>query len=745
MIKKLTKNKIIIISCILMLIIGTFICIMLLNGKSKASNNGTTSYEALQRRTKITHDGSSLQITRNSLSDEPLVSNGSWTILMYICGSDLESIFKCATQDIEEIMAAKWKDSNVSNLNFIIQTGGSNAWHTSEVDPNKIQRFKVTGDKLELLETLDYETSSNPDTLYNFLEWGVTNYPAEKMATILWDHGDGPIGGTFIDEKDPESRLSVNQLEYCLEKLSTKMTSKFEFIGFDTCLSGSIEYASILAPYTKYMIASAQVEPASGWTYTPIINQILKSPDTTGEALGEIICDEYKKANKKNGDHKKITMATYNLSKIDPVLQEIDKMSKHISETIKREHYKGSALIKTVGTKHAYGKYKELTDIGSIMETVTKPYTFSYDTTALNDALKEFICYAQVGKLFKAQGAVGLSIFFPRGSGPLYSTLQHYRNVCFSPYYQSLIDKVAYANLDYDFASYTEYDWTSTPYFYEETLDFLNVNINIFPEDKLHESLMGTKYASAGFLETWYNNIGIQSPVHPDSHPFLENLRRINPLFETNEEEMGKDIKYTLTLDEETVEGVYDVYNSVFYKDGDSLVCLGENNKVNFDTKTGKVSATINKEWYILPDGQHLTTYFDSYYEDDETNSKSTVYAIPVVINEIEATIKIEETITAEGNCEYTCLGIWDSNNNSSYEGRGFIPLEVGTTITPVYDVYNETDNEWYVEYGEEYTITSDFDFLLSNLPKGEYVFSFALDTKFTNHTYSEFKEFVVE
>ena len=82
------------------------------------------------------------------------------------------------------------------------------------------------------------------------------------------------------------------------------------------------------------MIASAQVEPASGWTYTPIVNEILKAPDTTGEALGEIICDEYKKANKKNGDHKKITMATYNLSKIDPVLQEIDKMSKHISETI---------------------------------------------------------------------------------------------------------------------------------------------------------------------------------------------------------------------------------------------------------------------------------------------------------------------------------------------------------------------------------------------------------------------------
>ena len=118
LIKKLTKNKIIIISCILMLIIGVFICIMLLNGKSNASNNGTTSYESLQRRTKITHDGSTLQITRNILSNEPLVTNGSWTILMYICRSDLESQFKCATQDIEEIMESKWKDKNTSLLHL---------------------------------------------------------------------------------------------------------------------------------------------------------------------------------------------------------------------------------------------------------------------------------------------------------------------------------------------------------------------------------------------------------------------------------------------------------------------------------------------------------------------------------------------------------------------------------------------------------------------------------------------------
>ena len=60
-------------------------------------------------------------------------------------------------------------------------------------------------------------------------------------------------------------------------------------------------------------------------------------------------------------------------------------------------------------------------------------------------------------------------------------------------------------------------------------------------------------------------------------------------------------------------------------------------------------------------------------------------------------------------------------------------------------DVYNESDKTWDVEYGEDYTIKSDFDFLFSDLPKGEYLFSFALDTKFSDHTYSEMKEFTIE
>ena len=45
----------------------------------------------------------------------------------------------------------------------------------------------------------------------------------------------------------------------------------------------------------------------------------------------------------------------------------------------------------------------------------------------------------------------------------------------------------------------------------------------------------------------------------------------------------------------------------------------------------------------------------------------------------------------------------------------------------PIYDVYNVKTKKFSIEYGQEYTIRSDFDFLLGKLPDGNYSYSFNL------------------
>ena len=57
----------------------------------------------------------------------------TWTIFIYLCGSDLESESMAATYNLEEIKQAYLGD----NINVIIETGGASQWYTSEIENDK--------------------------------------------------------------------------------------------------------------------------------------------------------------------------------------------------------------------------------------------------------------------------------------------------------------------------------------------------------------------------------------------------------------------------------------------------------------------------------------------------------------------------------------------------------------------------------------------------------------------------------
>ncbi len=41
------------------------------------------------------------------------------------------------------------------------------------------------------------ESKPQKERLFNFLEWGITNYPAEKIMLVIWGHGQGFIGEEY--------------------------------------------------------------------------------------------------------------------------------------------------------------------------------------------------------------------------------------------------------------------------------------------------------------------------------------------------------------------------------------------------------------------------------------------------------------------------------------------------------------------------------------------------------------------
>ena len=81
---------------------------------------------------------------------EPAAEEAEWTVLVYFCGSDLESKYAYATSNLAEIGAVSYpfdyrsfyseEDSTIAammrdigKVNILIETGGSRKWHAQSL------------------------------------------------------------------------------------------------------------------------------------------------------------------------------------------------------------------------------------------------------------------------------------------------------------------------------------------------------------------------------------------------------------------------------------------------------------------------------------------------------------------------------------------------------------------------------------------------------------------------------------
>ena len=120
------------------------------------------------------------------------------TIMVYLCGSDLESNYGSATSDLKEMLSADLGN----NVNLILYTGGTTKWRNNAISSNTNQIYQIKGGQLYRLEKNAGDVSmTKEDTLSGFIQYCKRNFPANRNMLILWDHGGGSVEGYAHDEK----------------------------------------------------------------------------------------------------------------------------------------------------------------------------------------------------------------------------------------------------------------------------------------------------------------------------------------------------------------------------------------------------------------------------------------------------------------------------------------------------------------------------------------------------------------
>ncbi len=433
---KLSLKKILIIAAI---IIGIIVISKSLGGGDLLSGLGTDGIANINDSgsSSVSADYSSYSkpdysVSKLARAKRYTPSNGDTvTVMIYMCGTDLESKYGMATKDLQEILSANISD----NVNVIIETGGCKAWKNRSISSTCNQIFKVENKKLRLLEkNAGTASMTDPKNLTKFIDYCEKNYDADRNILILWDHGGGSLTGYGYDEKDTSgASMTLSKINSALKSADCE----FDFIGFDACLMATLETALVCNNYADYLIASEETEPGTGWYYKNWLTELSKNTAVSTVDLGQTIIDDFVSACCSSTPSAKVTLSLTDLAELEGTVPESFRdFSSSTNEMIKSDDYKQVSDARAGVRQYAQQSRINQVDLVDLAQRIDTD-----ESKALAKTLHGCVKYNKS----TISRSNGLSIYFP------YETTKNVKSAVAS--YKDLGIDDEYANCIKSFAS----------------------------------------------------------------------------------------------------------------------------------------------------------------------------------------------------------------------------------------------------------------------------------------------------
>ncbi len=654
---------------ILLIMVVTFSVFAKLGGKSLFRTQ-TSTWRTGQTSTDngaYTPDMSVSELSRSKRT--VLLGDGKdiVTVMVYMCGADLEANYQMASSDIQEMIASDIGD----NVNIIIETGGVLYWKNNNISNKTNQRYKVTSDGLKLLQDGPGERSMvEASTLSDFIEYCKDTYPADRYALIFWGHGGGSVGGYGYDQHFPGNSMTLDEMGAALKKGNCE----FDFIGFDASLMATLETALVLEPYADYMIASQEVEPGIGWYYTGWISALSDNTSISTVELGKKLIDDYINEVKEKAPSIQATLSLIDLAELKgTVPSTFSAFAKSTGELIDNGEYKYISNARASTKEFSPQAKLHLIDLIHFTENMG-----TAEAEALSEALRGCIKYNRSS--INITNSNGISLFFPYGA-----TLR--MNSVLSTYDKIGIDK-EFSRCIKIFSSMA-----------------VGGQVNSWDSNNLLSPLSGGLTG------------GNQAPVNLGSLGYSwldkERIKASQDYYEQNRIDRSalvitqKNGQRVLALPDNQRELIQEMEMNVFLDDTEGFIELGLNNVYEYKDD-GDLIMEYDGKWLGI-NGQIVSYYMISEDRDAQGNY-SIRGRVPAFLNDRLVDIIV---VFDNENPDGTVLGAqikYEPETETGTLHKGLIDIEAGDKIDFLCGYYTY-DGE-YIDrciLGEQYTATGDW------------------------------------
>ncbi len=275
----------------------------------------------------------------------------------------------------------------------------------------------------EPIEKLGELDMGNAQTLADFIEWGIRNYPADRYMLIISSHGNGWAG--IGPDETSGTILNLQAMQVGIRAgLDAVGVDKFDIIGFDACLMAQYEVAVALAPVADYLLAAEEVIPGRGWEYSKPYQALIANPTMDALTFGRIIIDAYMEHYA--GNWQKADLHLIDLNQIGGVNQALANFEQAAQVNM-------TALLTALGAawnnaQKFGGTAAEAPTFRGFLDLHDFMTRFSFQTsitTAQLSAASEVISSVERAVVYSRAdeflpGANGLSIYFPLNT-PFYN------------------------------------------------------------------------------------------------------------------------------------------------------------------------------------------------------------------------------------------------------------------------------------------------------------------------------------